>query len=410
MSGRAVRPTDFIAREARVCAPNYDPLPVTLCKGKGVWLWDITGKKYLDMMSAYSAMSFGHCNPRLIKVLVQQAHEVTLTSRAFYTDKLAPLLEKACALSGFEMALPMNTGAEIVETAIKTARRWGYEVKHIPNDKAEIIVAENNFHGRTTTITSFSTENLYRNDFGPFTPGFKTIPYGDAKALEKAITPHTCAFLVEPIQGEAGIIVPPSGWLTCVREICTKNNVLLILDEVQSGLGRTGKMFAFQHENAKPDMLLLGKGLGGGIMPISLVLSRHDILSLMTPGSHGSTFGGNPLACAIAYEALCILEEDRLDQRSAEMGAYMLESLRNIQSPLIKEVRGKGLWAGVDFYLDFVNAREVCERMLINGVLSKDTHNTVVRFAPPLIITKEELDFGLNAFKMTLKEIEKERV
>jgi len=390
---------NFIQREALVCAPNYTPLPVVLSQGKGAWLWDIEGRKYLDMMSAYSAMSFGHCHPRLVKALTQQAQKVTLTSRAFYTDQLAPFLERACALSGFDMGLPMNTGAEAVETALKIARRWGYEVKGIPEDKAEIIVAANNFHGRTTTIISFSTEALYRKDFGPFTPGFKIIPFGDAEALEKAITPHTCAFLVEPVQGEAGIIVPSEGWLQDIRRICTKHNILLILDEVQSGLGRTGKMFAFQHENIMPDMLLLGKGLGGGMMPISLVLSRRDILSLMTPGSHGSTFGGNPLACAVAYEALCLLEEERLDQHSAELGSYMLERLRCIHSPLIKEVRGKGLWAGVEFYPERVSAREICEKLLLKSVLSKETHGTVVRFAPPLIITKEELDFGLDAFE-----------
>jgi len=302
----------------------------------------------------------------------------------------------------------MNTGAEAVETALKVARRWGYEAKGIPTDQAEIIVAANNFHGRTLSIISFSTEAFYRKDFGPFTPGFKVISFGDAEALEKAITPNVCAFLVEPIQGEAGIIVPPEGWLREIRRICTKHKVLLILDEVQSGLGRTGKMFAFQHENIQPDMLLLGKGLGGGIAPISLVLSTRDILSLMTPGSHGSTFGGNPLACAIAYEALCLLEEEHLDQHSAELGAYMLERLRGIRSPLIKEVRGRGLWAGVDFDPEFVNAREVCEKMLLKGLLSKETHGTVIRFAPPLIITKEELDFALDAFEAVVRELEQD--
>jgi len=310
---------DFVAREALVCPPTYTPLPVVLCKGKGVWLWDIEGKKYLDMMTAYSAVSFGHGHPRLLKAMNHQAQKLSMVSRAFYTDQLAPLLEKACAFSGFEMAIPMNTGAEAVETAIKVARRWGYETKGIPSDQAEIIVAENNFHGRTTTIISFSTEREYKRDFGPLTPGFKAIPFGNAKALEEAITSNTCAFLVEPIQGEAGIIVPPKGWLKEVRRICTEKNVLLLLDEVQSGLGRTGKMFAFQHELVQPDGLILGKALGGGILPISLFLSKREILSLMTPGSHGSTFGGNPLACAVAYEALSLLEEEHLDQRSAEL-------------------------------------------------------------------------------------------
>ncbi len=397
---------EIIQREALVCAPNYTPLPVVLCKGQGVWLWDVEGRKYLDMMSAYSAMSFGHCHPRLVKALTDQAHTLTLTSRAFHTDKLVPFLEKACGLSGFEMGLPMNTGVEAVETALKLARRWGYEVKGIPPDQADIIVAENNFHGRTTTVISFSTNPLNRKDFGPFTSGFKAIPFGDAHALEQAITPTVCAFLVEPIQGEAGIIIPPKGWLEEVRRLCTRHKILLILDEVQSGLGRTGKMFAFQHENMRPDILLLGKGLGGGMVPLSLVLSRKDILSLMTPGSHGSTFGGNPLACAVGHEALCILEEDRLDQHAAELGAYMLQRLEGLRSPLIKEVRGKGLWAGVEFYPDRASAREVCEKMLSKGVLFKETHGTIVRLAPPLVITKEELESGLKAFEAVLKELE----
>ena len=401
-----MNPEDIIAREALVCPPTYTPLPVVLCKGKGVWVWDIKGKKYLDMMTAYSAVSFGHGHPRLLKTLTQQAEKLALTSRAFYSDQLAPLLEKACTLSGFDMGIPMNTGVEAVETAIKVARRWGYEVKGIPANQAEIIVAKNNFHGRTTTVISFSSEPLYQKDFGPLTPGFKIIPFGDAKALEEAITPNTCAFLVEPIQGEAGIIVPPKGWLKDIQRICTEKNVLLLLDEVQSGLGRTGKMFAFQHENIKPDGLILGKALGGGILPISLFLSRRDILSLMTPGSHGSTFGGNPLACAVAYEALSLLEEEHLDQRSAELGTYMMERLQKIESPLIKEVRGMGLWVGVEFHKHLIAAREVCERMLVKGVLSKDTHETVVRFAPPLIITQKEIDFALDVFEDTLKEIE----
>jgi len=398
---------DFIAREDKVCPPTYTPLPVVLCKGKGSWLWDIEGKKYLDMMTAYSAVSFGHAHPRLLKTLNEQAQKLTLTSRAFHTDKLAPLLEKICALAGFDMGIPTNTGVEGVETAIKVIRRWGYETKGITSNEAEIIVAKNNFHGRTTTVISFSTELEYQRGFGPLTPGFKAIPFGDARALKEAITPNTCAFLVEPIQGEAGIIVPPKGWLKEVREICTKNNVLLILDEVQSGLGRTGKMFAFQHENIQPDGLILGKALGGGLLPISLFLSRREILSLMTPGSHGSTFGGNPLACAVGYEALSLLEEEHLDQRSAELGAYMKSSLEKIQSPLIKDIRGLGLWIGVEFHKDLVTGREVCEAMRLKGVLSKDTRKTVVRFAPPLTIKKEEIDFALEVFTETLHEIEK---
>jgi ornithine--oxo-acid transaminase len=399
----------YIDRESVVCANTYMPLPVVLHKGKGSWLWDVEGKKYLDFMTAYSAVSFGHSHPRLVKVLSDQAQILALPSRAFFSDQLAPMMEKACALSGLDMGIPMNTGAEGVETAVKVARRWGYEVKGIPADKAEIIVAENNFHGRTTTIISFSTESLYQKDFGPLTPGFKAIPFGDAKALEKAITPNTCAFLVEPIQGEAGIIVPPKGYLKEVRRICTENNVLLIVDEVQSGMGRTGKNFAFQHEGIQPDGLILGKALGGGLLPISVFLGRREMISLMTPGSHGSTFGGNPLACAVAQEAMDLLVEEKLADHSAKMGAYMLERLKKIKSPLIKEVRGMGLWAGVEFYKNHLTARSVCERMSEKGVLTKDTHATVIRIAPPLNVTQEELDFGLDVFEEALKEMEKEK-
>lgn len=398
---------DYIAREDVVCSHTYEPLPVVLCKGKGSWLWDIEGKKYLDMMTAYSAVSFGHSNPRLVKALTHQAEKLALPSRAFYSNQLAPMMEKACALSGLDMGMPLNTGVEAVEAAVKVARRWGYEVKGIPEDKAEIIVAENNFHGRTTTIISFSTEPFYRKNFGPFTPGFKAIPFGDANALEKAITANTCAFLVEPIQGEGGIIVPPKGYLKEVRKICTENNVLLILDEVQSGMGRTGKNFAFQHEGIKPDGLILGKALGGGLLPVSLFLGRREMLSLMRPGSHGSTFGGNPLACAVALEAMSLLVEEKLADHSAKMGAYMIERLKKINSPVIKEARGLGLWAGVELQKNHITARKVCEKMREKGVLTKDTHATVLRFAPPLNVTKEEMDFGINVFEEALREIEK---
>lgn len=395
----------FIARENRVCAHTYSPLPIVLTRGEGVWLWDIEGKKYLDMMTAYSAVSFGHGHPKLLKAFTEQAGKLVLTSRAYHTDQLAPFLEKACALSGFDMGIPMNSGAEAVETALKVVRRWGYEVKKVPENQAEIIVANNNFHGRTVTIISFSTESDYKKDFGPFTPGFKSIPFGDPKALEKAITSNTIAFLVEPIQGEAGIIVPPKGYLKEVKRICKENNILLVVDEVQSGLGRTGKMFAFQHEDIQPDGLILGKALGGGMIPVSLFLSRHDILSLMTPGSHGSTFGGNPLACVMGYTSLSLLEEDRLDERAAELGAYMMEKLKAIKSPFIKEVRGLGLWIGIDFHPHLITAREVCEILASKGVLSKDTHHTVIRFAPALIISKDEIDFAVSTLEETLKEI-----
>ena len=397
---------DFIKREFIVGAHTYTPLPVVLCKGEGVWLWDVEGKKYLDMMSAYSAVGFGHANKRLIKTMTTQAERVALTSRAYHTDQLAPFLEKACELTGFEMAMPMNSGAEGVETAVKVARRWGYECKGIEENKAEIIVAENNFHGRTTTIISFSTEAEYKRDFGPFTPGFKAIPFGDAQALEEAITDNTCAFLVEPIQGEAGIIVPPDGWLKEVREICTRKNVLFILDEIQSGMGRTGKNFAFQHEDIQPDGLILGKALGGGLFPVSLFLSHREVISVMTPGSHGSTFGGNPLACAIGTEALTILEEDKLAEQAADLGMHLKKGLQDIQSPFVKDIRGKGLWVGVELDAEQVSSYKVCKRLMEKGVLSKDTH-AVVRFAPPLIIEKPQIDFCLKAFKETLEEFEK---
>lgn len=397
---------DFITRDSLVCASTYSPLPVVLSKGKGVWLWDTDGNKYLDMMSAYSAVSFGHRNDRLLKALTEQAQRLALTSRAYHTDQLAPYMEKVCSLSGFEMGMPLNTGVEAVEAALKAARRWGYERKGIPENQAEIIVAENNFHGRTTTVISFSTEKSYKKDFGPFTPGFKAIPFGDAKALEKVITEKMCAFLVEPIQGEAGIIVPPPGWMKEVREICTRHNVLLILDEIQSGLGRTGKNFAFEHEDIHPDGLILGKALGGGLLPVSVFLSSREVLSLMTPGSHGSTFGGNPLACAVAHEALCLLEEAQLSQRSAELGDYLVKGLKEISSPLIKDVRGRGLWVGVDFHPHLASARVICEKMMEKGVLSKDTHDTVVRFAPPLIINRSEIDFALQVFRDVVNNLE----
>lgn len=394
-----------IDRENRYCAHNYSPLPVVLNRGEGVWLWDDAGNKYLDMMSAYSAVSHGHCNPRIVDAMTAQAKKLCIASRAFYTDTLAAFLEKLCLLSGLDVALPMNTGAEAVETAIKAARIWGYEKKGIAPNKAEIIVAQNNFHGRTISVISFSSDDEYRKGFGPFTPGFKEVPFGDAAALEEAITENTCAFLVEPMQGEAGIIIPPEGWLKQVREICTRKNVLLILDEIQCGLGRTGKMFAFQHEIAKPDGLILGKALGGGVMPVSAFVATKEVMDCFQPGSHGSTFGGNPLAAVVGMEALAILEEDDLAARSAELGDYMIEQLSAINSPLISDIRGKGLWIGVEIDPAKATAREVCERLMNKGVLSKDTHHVVVRFAPPLIITKEEIDFAVTAIRQVLGEM-----
>lgn len=394
--------SNIIEKENRYCAKNYHPIPVVLSKGEGVWLWDENGKKYLDMMSAYSAVSHGHCNPRLLKVFKEQASTLCIASRAFHTDKLAPFLEKLCDITGFPTALPMNTGAEAVETAIKAVRRWGYNVKNIPENKAEIIVANNNFHGRTVAITGFSTEELYKQGFGPFPEGFKAIPYGDVEALEAAITPNTCAFLLEPMQGEAGIIIPPKGWLKQVQEVCKKNNVLLILDEIQTGLARTGKMFAFQHEIDMPDGLLLGKALGGGMLPVSAFLARGDVMSQFIPGNHGSTFGGNPLSAVVALEALTILEEDNLADRSAELGAYMMDGFKSIDSDLISDIRGSGLWVGVEIDPNKASAREVCERLMDKGVLSKETHDTVVRFAPPLIIDKEQIDFAVNCLSEVL--------
>ena len=394
-----------LARESAVCAHNYHPLPVVLTKGKGVWLWDEQGKKYLDMMSAYSAVSHGHVHPRIYKTLTEQAARLCIPSRAFYTDTLAPFLEKLCAMTGLDMALPMNTGAEAVETALKAARRWGYRAKKIPQDKAEIIVAGGNFHGRTTAIVGFSSEPAYKADFGPFAPGFVEVPFGDAAALEKAITPNTAAFLVEPMQGEAGIVIPPKGWLAQVAAICKKHNVLLILDEIQTGLGRTGKLFAFQHEGIVPDGLILGKALGGDMLPVSAFVARKEVMDMFNPGSHGSTFGGNPLAAAVGLEALKSLEEENLTHRSAELGAHLLRELKSINSPLIADVRGSGLWVGLEIDPKKGSARKVCERLMEKGVLSKETHEVVIRFAPPLVITREEIDWAVAQVRDVLAEM-----
>jgi ornithine--oxo-acid transaminase len=394
----------FIDLEEKWGAHNYHPLPVTLTRGQGVWLWDVEGKKYLDMMSAYSAVSFGHCHPKLLAALTEQAGRLSICSRAYYTDVLPLLFEKLCDVTGMDRALPMNTGAEAVETAIKAVRRWGYFSKQIPQDQAEIIVMGYNFHGRTTGIISFSSEPNYKRGFGPFLPGFKEVRFGDAVALENAITPHTCAVLTEPIQGEAGIIVPPPGWLAEVSRICKKNNVLLIVDEIQSGFGRTGKMFACWHENVQPDGMILGKALGGGFFPVSALVGKEHLMQVFTPGSHGSTFGGNPLGAAIALRALHLLEEESLPERSADLGAYFMGQLKTIKTPLIRDLRGKGLWVGIDLDPAYIKARAVCEKLKDHGVLSKETHETVVRLAPPLVITKEELDWGIRKIKMVLEK------
>ncbi|MEE9597325.1 MAG: ornithine--oxo-acid transaminase [Acidiferrobacterales bacterium] len=397
----------IIDLEEDYCAHNYQPLPVVLVHGEGVYLWDDEGQNYLDMMSAYSAVSHGHAHPRLVKTLIEQAQRLAVVSRAYYTDKLPQFLERICLLTNQERALPMNTGAEAVETAIKAARKWAYKVKGVENDKAEIITCAGNFHGRTIAIISFSSEAQYQDGFGPFPAGFKSIAFGDASALEAAITPNTAAFLVEPIQGEAGIIVPPDGYLAECAEICNKHNVLLICDEVQTGLGRTGEFLACQHDDVQPDGLILGKALGGGLLPISMFLARDDVMSVFNPGDHGSTFGGNPLAAAVAFEAISVLGEEKLPERSKELGAYFIEKLRSLDTPLIKDIRGRGLFIGMEIDPAKATARAVCEELLRNSILSKETHDTVVRFAPPLIITKEELDWAFERIKNVLETMER---
>jgi ornithine--oxo-acid transaminase len=392
--------------EARYCAHNYKPIPVVLARGEGAYLWDTSGRRYIDMMSAYSAASHGHSHPRILAALETQARRLAVPSRAYYNDRLGPFLAELCRLTGLDAALPMNTGAEAVETAIKAVRRWGYRVKGVAKDRAEIIVADGNFHGRTTTIISFSSEPDYRDGFGPFTPGFRSVPFGDLDAIERAITPDTVAALMEPIQGEAGIIVPPAGWLAGLRRVCDAHNVLMILDEVQSGLGRTGAWFAFEHENARPDGLVLGKALGGGVLPVSAFVAVREVMDVFTPGSHGSTFGGNPLAAAVGLEALRVLREEGLVERSRLLGAHMIKRLRAIGGPVLTDVRGRGLWAAAEINPRFATGREACERLMAKGVLSKETHGAVVRFAPPLVITREALDMALDRFEEVVGELE----
>ncbi len=398
-----------IELENRYCAHNYHPLPVVLTRGAGVYVWDEAGNKYLDMMSAYSAVSHGHAHPRLVKALREQAQQLAICSRAFHTDKLGPFLKRLCELTGMEVALPMNTGAEGVETALKAARKWGYKVKGIAADQAEIIACTGNFHGRTIAMVAMSSESQYKDGFGPFPAGLQLIAYGDAAALEKAITPDTAAFLVEPIQGEAGIIVPPVGYLAKCAEICKRHNVLLICDEIQTGLGRTGKLLACQHENVQPDGLILGKALGGGLLPVSMFLANREVMDVFTPGDHGSTFGGNPLAAAVGLEALNVLMEEKLAERSAEMGAYLLDKLHLLKSPLIKALRGKGLFIGIEIDPRKAKAREVCEHLMAHGILSKETHDTVVRLAPPLVITREQIDWAVERIDLVLMEMSKVR-
>lgn len=395
---------DFIATEARFGAHNYEPIGVVLSRGEGVWVWDTEGNRYLDCLSAYSAVSQGHCHPKILAAMVEQAHRLTLTSRAFHNDQLAPFYEEIAALTGSHKVLPMNSGAEAVESAIKSVRKWGYEVKGVPEGQAEIIVCADNFHGRTLGIVGFSTDPETRAHFGPFAPGFKIIRFGDAAALKGAITPNTVAFLVEPIQGEAGVIIPPAGYFTEVRELCTANNVMLVLDEIQTGLGRTGKLLAEQHEGIEADVTLLGKALSGGFYPVSAVLSNNDVLGTLRPGQHGSTFGGNPLACAVARAALRVLVEEGMVENAARQGARFLEGLKDIRANTIREVRGRGLMLAVELHPEAGRARRYCEALQGKGILAKDTHEHTIRIAPPLVITSEQVDWALERFAATLTQ------
>ncbi len=385
----------YIELEETFGAHNYKPLNVVLHRGERVWVWDVNGNKYMDCLSSYSAVNQGHCHPKIIQALNDQSQLLTLTSRAFRNDQLGPLYEELCTLTNSHKVLPMNSGAEAVETAIKVVRKWGYQIKGVAEDRAEIIVCRNNFHGRTITIVGFSTDGSSRAGFGPFTPGFKIVPFGDAGALEAAITENTVGFLVEPIQGEAGVIIPPPGYLKEVRSICTKYNVALILDEIQTGLGRTGKMLAEEHEKIEADLTLVGKALAGGCYPISAVLSNTEVMSVLQPGEHGSTFGGNPLACAVARTALKVLLEEQMIDNAALMGRYFLRGLKKLDFPLISEVRGRGLLIGVELLPEAGPARTYCEALMEAGILCKETHDHIIRFAPPLVITKEEIDWAL---------------
>ena len=386
----------------RYAAHNYHPLPIVVARAEGVWVEDADGSRYMDMLAAYSAVNFGHRHPELIAAAKKQLDAVTLTSRAFQNDQLGPWCKQLAEMCGMEMVLPMNTGAEAVETAIKTARKWGYTKKGVSADKAKIICCADNFHGRTTTIVSFSTDPLCRDGFGPFTPGFEIIKYGDIDALRGAIDENTVAFLVEPIQGEAGIIVPPAGYLQQVRELCSEKNILFIADEIQAGLGRCGATFCCDTENVKPDVFILGKALGGGIMPLSAVVSSRDILGVFEPGNHGSTFGGNPLACAVGRKVLDILNTNKYQQNAADLGAYLFERLRAIKTDKVKEIRGRGLWVGIEFHPAAGVARDFCQKLMAEGMLCKDTHEQTMRLAPPLCITKDELDWALERLERVL--------
>jgi ornithine--oxo-acid transaminase len=392
----------FIELEERHGAHNYHPLDVVIAKADGAWVWDVEGKRYLDFLAAYSAVNQGHCHPRLVKVMREQSERVTLTSRAFRNDQLGPFCEELTALSGFHRVLPMNTGAEAVETAIKAARKWGYTVKGIAADEAEILVFAGNFHGRTTTIVGFSSDEEYRFGFGPFSPGFRILPYGDVDAVEAAMHDKVAAVLVEPIQGEAGIVIPPDGFLRRLREITTERNALLVVDEIQSGLGRTGKLFAYEHEGIRPDIVIIGKALSGGMYPVSAILADDEVMGVFNPGEHGSTYGGNPLGAAVAREALKVLMEEDMVQRSADNGAYFLESLGAVESRHVKEIRGRGLWIAVELNDEAGGARRFCEALQEEGLLCKETHATVIRIAPPLTIGREEIDWAVERIEKVL--------
>ena len=396
---------DLIQIEDIYGAHNYHPLDVVINKAQGIWVHDVEGRKYLDFLSAYSAVNQGHRHPRIIRALIEQARKLTLTSRAFRNDQWPILAKELCEMTGYSMVLPMNSGAEAVETAVKTARKWAYQKKGVPQDRAEIIACANNFHGRTVTVISFSTEPLYRQDFGPFTPGFAIIPFGDAEALEKAINPNTAAFLVEPIQAEAGILIPPDGFLRKAAEICLKNNVLFIADEIQTGLGRTGKLFACEFEGVRPDMIVIGKSLGGGCYPISAVVADREILGVYKPGEHGSTFGGNPLACAVARESLRVIREERLVESAAERGEFFMGKLRKVRSRHIKEVRGRGLLIGIELHPAAGGARRFCEELMKEGLHCKETHEHVLRLAPPLIIREKDLNWALKRVKTVFRRL-----
>jgi ornithine--oxo-acid transaminase len=403
VTARRSAAADLIALEALYGAKNYKPLDVVLTRGEGVYVWDVDGNRYMDGLSAYSAVNQGHCHPKILEAMVQQASRLTLTSRAFRNDQLAPFYEELCALTGSHKALPMNSGAEAVESAVKVARKWGYEVKGVADGQAEIIVAADNFHGRTVAIVGFSTDPQSRGGFGPFAPGFKVVPYGDAKALEAAITPNTVAFLVEPIQGEAGVIIPPAGYLKTARELCTKHNVILILDEIQTGLGRTGKLLAEQHDGIEADLTLIGKALSGGFYPVSAVLSNSEVMSVLHPGEHGSTFGGNPLACAVARAALKVLVEEGMIENAARVGDRLQANLATITASSVKDVRGRGLMLAVELHPDAGGARPVCEALQARGLLVKETHQHTIRIAPPLILTDDQADWIAEQFAAVLR-------